>query len=300
MDRLRGIEVFVRAMRLGGLSTAARELGMSPAMAAKHLNELEARLGSTLVNRTTRKLSLTQAGGEFLDKAERILGDLREAEAEAASRAVAIEGLLRVSVGATFGVRHIAPLVARFNQRHPGVTVELGLSDRFVDLVEERWDLAIRIGRLADSRLIARKLADMRMVVCGSPAYLRKAGVPRSTADLASHDCMGFTLSQPSRREWRFGADAQIRVPVRGSLHADNGEALIEAATAGLGLVYGPRFIAADALADGRLVEVTLDQPLISAGAAYAVMHPTRRPALKIRAFVDFLIEAVPERAGAW
>jgi len=300
MDRLGGIEVFVRAMRLGGLSAAARELGMSPAMAAKHLNALEARLGTTLVNRTTRRLALTQAGGEFLDRAERILTDVREAEAEAASRAVAVEGLLRVSAGATFGLRHIAPLIARFNQRHPGVTVELGLSDRFVDLVEERWDVAIRIGRLADSRLVARKLADMRMVICAAPAYLARRGVPRTTADLAVHDCLGFTLSQPGWREWRFGADAQIRVPVQGSLHADNGEALVEAAAAGLGLVYGPRFIAADALAAGRLTEVALDQPLMNLGAAFAVTHPARRPALKIRAFVDFLVETVPERARAW
>ena len=300
MDRLSGIEVFVRALRLGGLSAAARELGMSPAMAAKHLNALEARLGTTLVNRTTRRLALTQAGSDYFDKAERILADLREAEAEAASRAVAVEGLLRVSVGATFGVRHIAPLIARFNQRHPGVTVELGLSDRFVDLVEERWDVAIRIGRLADSRLIARKLAQMRMAICAAPSYLARAGMPETTADLATHDCLGFTLAQPGWREWRFGADAQIRVPVRGSLHADNGEALAEAAVAGLGLVYGPRFITADALADGRLVEVALDQPLMNLGAAYAVTHPSRRPALKIRAFVDFLAETVPERACAW
>lgn len=300
MDRLGSIEVFVRAMRLGGLSAAARDLGMSPAMAAKHLNALEARLGTTLVNRTTRRLALTQAGVDFLDKAERILADVREAEAEATSRAVAVEGLLRVNAGATFGVRHIAPLIARFNQRHPGVTVELGLSDRLVDLVEERWDVAIRIGRLADSRLIARKLADMRMVICAAPAYLARCGTPRVISDLAAHQCLGYTLAQPGWREWRFGAEAQIRVPVRGSLHADNGEALLEAAAAGLGLVYGPRFIAADALATGRLVEISLDQPMMRLGAAYAVTHPSRSPALKIRAFVDFLVEAMPERAAAW
>jgi DNA-binding transcriptional LysR family regulator len=300
MDRLSGIEVFVRAMRLGGLSAAARELGMSAAMAAKHLNALEARLGTTLVHRTTRRLALTQAGADYLDKAERILADVREAEAEASSRAVAVEGPLRVTVGATFGVRHIAPLIARFNQRHPGVTVELGLSDRYVDLVEERWDVAIRIGRLADSRLVARKLADMHMAICAAPAYLARHGTPRTVADLATHECLCFTLSQPGWREWRFGAEAQIRVPVNGSLHADNGEALVEAAVAGLGLVYGPRFIAADALAAGDLVEIALDHPLMQAGAAYAVTLATRRPAVKIRAFVDFLVETVPERGRAW
>lgn len=299
-DRLTGIEVFVEAMRLGGLSSAARALHMSPAMAAKHLTALEARLGATLVHRTTRRLSLTEAGAAYLDKAERVLADLREAEAEAAAQSVAIGGLLRVSAPMSFGVLHLAPLVAAFNARHPGIVVELGMSDRQVDLVEERWDMAVRIGRLVNSSLVARKLADMHLVVCGSPAYLARRGTPRLVSDLAQHDCLGFTLSGFSQQIWRFGMDGSIHQPVRGTLLADNGDVLVEAAAAGLGLVYGPRFIAARALAEGRLVEVTLDQPMAPMGAIYAITHPARRPAAKTRAWIEFLAETVPAMAAAW
>lgn len=300
MDRLTGVEVFVRAMRLGGLSAAGRAMGLSAAMAAKHLNALEARLGTTLVNRTTRRLSLTQAGADFLDKAERILSDLREAEADAAAGSVAIDGLLRVTVGATFGARHLSPLLARFSAQHPALRIELGLSDRYVDLIEERWDVAIRIGRLADSRLVARKLAPMHCTICAAPAYLARHGTPRLLSDLAAHNCLGFTLSGPGSRVWAFGPQGQVRVPVNGTLHADNGEVLVEAAAAGLGLVFGPRFIAAEALAEGRLVEVTLEMQPMELGAVYAVTHPTRRPPAKILAFVEFLAQTVPELAAAW
>ncbi|KPF52953.1 DNA-binding transcriptional LysR family regulator [Novosphingobium capsulatum] len=299
-DRLTGIEVFVEAMRLGGLSAAARALHMSPAMAAKHLSALEARLGTTLVHRTTRRLSLTEAGAAYLDKAERVLADLREAEAEAAAQSVAIEGLLRVSAPMSFGVLHIAPLVAAFNQRYPGITVELGMSDRQVDLVEERWDMAIRIGRLVGSSLVARKLADMHLVVCASPAYLARRGTPSQVSDLVQHDCLGFTLTRFGQHVWRFGLDGTIHQPVRGTLQADNGDVLVEAAAAGLGLVYGPRFIAARALREGRLVEVVLDQPLAGLGAVHAITHPSRRPAAKTRAWIEFLAATVPAMAAEW
>ncbi|NKJ41499.1 LysR family transcriptional regulator [Novosphingobium sp. SG720] len=299
-DRLTGIEVFVEAIRLGGLSAAARTLHMSPAMAAKHLTALESRLGTTLVHRTTRRLLLTEAGTAYLDRATRVLADLREAEADAAAQSVAIDGLLRVSVPMSFGVLHLAPLVAAFNQRHPGIVIELGLSDRHVDLVEERWDMAIRIGRLLDGNLIARKLADMHLVVCASPSYLARRGTPTQLSDLAQHDCLGFTLSMLGRHIWRFGLDGTIHQPVRGTLQADNGDVLVEAAAAGLGLVYGPRFIAARALREGRLVEVPLDQPLAQLGAIHAVTHPSRRPAARTRAWIEFLAEMLPPMASAW
>lgn len=300
-DRLTGIETFVRAVRLGGLSAAAREMNMSPTMAAKHLDALEHRLGATLVNRTTRRLALTEAGEEYLEKAERILGELGEAEAEVSARSVAVEGLLRVSAPATFGVLTIADLAGEFAQIHPGVTVELGLSNRYVDLLEERWDMSIRIGNLADSRLRARKLAEMRHCVCASPAYLAAHGTPVSIQDLPRHNCLGYTPSAATGVAfWRFGPAGDIRVPIRGSLHADNGEALISAAVAGHGLVYGPRFNAAEALADGRLVEVVLDAPLLTLGALYAMTHPTRRPAAKTRAWIDFLVERLPPLARQW
>ncbi len=300
-DRLTGMQVFVRAIRLGGLSAAARELRMSPAMAARHVDALEARLGTTLIHRSTRRLSLTEAGEDYLDRAERILLDVGEAEAEAASRSVAIEGTLRISAPATFGVLHIAPMVPAFHALHPHVTVAFGFNDRTIDLLEERWDMAIRIGRLADSSLVARKLAPMRIVVCASPSYLAARGTPARLSDLRDHDCLGHTdVVQVGISSWSFGPDGGIKVPVRGTMHSNNGEALIRAAAAGQGLVYGPRFIAAQALASGALVEVALDAPPMALGAVHAVTHPTRRPAAKTRAWIDFLAARLPAMAADW
>lgn len=300
-DRLTGLEVFVRAVRTGSLSAAARALGMSPAMAARHLEALEARLSATLVRRTTRRLSLTEAGTTFLDRAERLLAELAEAEAEASAGTAIAEGVVRVSAPAVFGAMHLAPLLPAFAERHPAVSIELGLNDRTVDLLEERWDMAIRIGRLADSELVARKLADVRLVLCASPAYLCRRGTPRTVADLSGHDCLGYTLSDStSARVWRFERGGEFRIPINGSLAADNGGVLVTAAIGGQGIVYGPRFIATDALADERLVEITLDRPLADLGAIYAVTHPTRRPAAKIRAWIDYLASSLQDRSGEW
>jgi DNA-binding transcriptional LysR family regulator len=300
-DRLTGMEVFVRAMRLGGLSAAGREMGMSATMAARHLDALEARLGTTLVNRTTRRLALTDAGAEYLEKAERILGEIAEADADAAAQSKSLDGLLRVSAPATFGVMHVAAIAAAFQQLYPRITIELGLNDRYVDLLEERWDMAIRIGRLADSSLIARKLAPMRLVICASPSYLEARGTPRTLDDLAHHDCLGYTLvTLTGTSMWGFGRDGSKHVPVRGSIHANNGEALVRAAAAGRGLVYGPRFIAADALASGLLVEVELNAQYMDLGAVHVVTHATRRPSAKTRAWIDYLVTEMPGLAARW
>ncbi len=300
-DRLMGIEVFAKAIGLGSLSAAARDMSMSSAMAAKHLNALEARLGVTLVNRSTRRLSLTEAGVTYLEKAEPILADLREAEAEVSARTLAVEGLLRVSAPAAFGALHLGELIGEFHHLHPEVTVELGLNDRYVDLLEERWDMAMRIGKLPDSSLVARKLADVRLNICASPAYLAARGTPRTPADLKSHDCLGYTLSSLTGiSHWGFGADGGIRQPVRGSLHANNGEVLVQAALAGQGLVYGPRFLTSREVADGRLVEVEFDVPLMEMGAIHAITHATRKPAAKTRAWIDFLSRRLRELAVDW
>jgi DNA-binding transcriptional LysR family regulator len=296
-DRLTGIEVFVRAMTEGSLSAASRSLEMSPAMATKHLDALEMRLGVTLVHRTTRKLSLTEAGRHFLDESVRLLAQLADAEAEASARTIAVEGLLRVAVPVSFGILNISPILPAFSERYPSVTVELGLSDRFVDLMEEGWDVAVRAGHLKDSLLIARKLAPVTAVICASPDYLKKQGVPKTIADLQSHDCLGYTLSaNVGGKVWRFGLEGDIHVPVHGVVYADNGDALVAAAIAGQGLVYGPRFIAAPALAEGRLEIVELNVPLVDLGAIYAVTHPNRRPAAKTRAWIDYLAEEIPKQ----
>ena len=300
-DRLTGMEVFVRAIRLGGLSAAGRAMGMSPTMAARHLDALEARLGTTLVNRTTRRLALTDAGSAYLDRAERVLAEIAEADADASAQSLAIEGLLRVSAPATFGVMHIAALAADFHRLHPGVTIELGLDDRFVDLLEERWDMAIRIGRLSDSSLIARRLAPVRLAVCASPGYLAERGTPATLADLKGHECLGYTLvTLTGTAVWGFGRNGEEQIPIRGSLHANNGEALVRAAAAGQGLVYGPRFIAADAIRSGELVEIDLSAEYMDMGAVHAVTHSRRRLSARVRSWLNFLADRVPEMAGDW
>ncbi|GJD45654.1 HTH-type transcriptional regulator DmlR [Methylobacterium cerastii] len=300
-DRLTGMEVFVRVVRLGGISAAARALRMSAAMATKHIDALEARLGTALVHRTTRRVSPTEAGAAYLERTERILAEIGEAEGEAASRALEVEGLLRVSAPATFGVLHLAPLLPAFHARHPRVTVEFGFTDRYVDLLEEKWDVAVRIGRLVDSSLVARKLAPMRIALCGAPGYLRERGTPRILADLTAHDCLGYTIvSQAGTSTWSFGRGGEVVVPVRGSMHANNGEALVRAAAAGQGLVYGPRFVAAAELSRGALVEIDLDVPTMDLGWVQALTHPTRRPAAKTRAWVAFLAETIPAMASEW
>lgn len=299
-DRLTGIEVFTAAIRLGGLSAAGRELGMSPTMAARHLDALEQRLGVTLVHRTTRRLALTEAGRHFLDKAEPLLAGLAEAEDAASSTTVRIGGLLRVSVPVSFGALHIAPLAAQFQRLYPEVTLELGLSDRYVDLMEEGWDLAVRIGRLADSSLIARRLAAITLVVVASPDYLAQRGTPTTLADLADHDCVGFTLSDTGGvRTWSFGVNGEIKAPIRCVMRANNGDALVAAAAAGMGLAYAPRFIAAQALEEGRLVPLTFEAPPLQPGGVYALTHPDRRPAAKTRAWIDFLAAGMEARRSA-
>jgi DNA-binding transcriptional LysR family regulator len=300
-DRLTGIEIFVLAMRLGSLSSAARRMGMSPTMAAKHLAMLEERLGATLVHRTTRRLSLTQAGAHYLEKAERILGELSDVESDVSAQSVTISGLLRVSAPVTFGVMHLPGLIADFQRQQPGVTIELGLNDRYVDLLEERWDVALRIGRLSDSALIARKLAPAVLSLCASPVYLARKGVPTRPEDLEHHDCLGYTLApMVGDTFWAFGRDGNIRIPISGPLQANNGEALVHAARAGIGIVYAPRFIAAAALAADELVEIDLGVPLLDLGAIHAVTHASRRPAAKTRAWVDFLVERMPALTTSW
>jgi DNA-binding transcriptional LysR family regulator len=293
-DRLTGIEVFAAAIRLNGLSAAARELGMSPAMATKHLDALEARLGVTLVRRTTRRLSLTEAGRHFLDQTQPLLSGLTEAENEASATNITISGLLRVAAPVSFGTLYVAPLAAAFRNKHPKVSLELGLNDRYVDLTEEGWDIAIRIGHLADSSLIARKLAPATLVVAASPGYLAARGQPQTVQDLVQHECLGFSLSPiGGTKTWSFGVEGEKKIPVHGSLHANNGEALVAAAVAGQGIVYGPRFIAAPALREGSLVSIKLDMPVFDLGAVYAITHPDRRPAAKTRAWIDFLAQAM-------
>jgi DNA-binding transcriptional LysR family regulator len=290
LDRIAGMEVFARIAAIGSLSGAARALGMSPTMATKHMAALEDRLGVKLLHRTTRKITLNEAGRRYLESVERILSELSEADATAAAERMEVSGTLRVNVPVSFGVREIVPLLAEFAELHPALSVDLGLSDRTVDLVEEGWDVAIRIGRIEDQSLIARKIARCRMLVAASPAYLARRSIPTSVSELGSHNCLGYTLSSsvgPDR--WRFGLDGSIIVPVTGNLHANNGDALVAAALAGQGMIYQPTFLVGDDIRAGRLVSVTLDEPLMELPGVFAIYASNRRPPAKVRAFIDFL-----------
>jgi DNA-binding transcriptional LysR family regulator len=280
------------AVRLGSLTAAATRLAMSPAMAAKHMNALEERLGTQLIRRTTRRLSLTEAGTAYLEKAEQLVSELGELEAEISAKSVSLTGLLRISAPVTFSTLYLAELIVEFRQLYPGVQIELGLSDRFVDLLEERWDLAIRIGRLADSSLVARKLCDARLCLTASPGYLRSRGMPRSLEDLPYHNCLGDTLaSQSTGFTWRFGKNGEQKVAVDGTVFANNGEILAAVARSDAGLLYGPRFIVASSLRDGSLVEIDLGVELLELGGIYAVSHSRRRQSPKARAWIDFVAQ---------
>jgi len=293
MDRITSMRVFVRSASDGSLSAAARHLGMSPAMATKHVNALEARLGVKLFHRTTRQLVLTEAGSDYLDACLRILPEIDEADAAATSQRTHASGLLRMNVPLSFGRCFVAPLIPEFCRRHPEVTVELGLSDAELDLIAGSWDLGIRIGRLANSPLQARRLGDSPMRVCASPAYLDERGVPRRVAELVQHNCLGYTLSaSQGRGHWAFGANGEVRVPVNGNLFANNGDALLAAAVRGQGIIYQPQFIVGDAVTRGDLVVLDLDKPPLELGGIHVLHPPDRRPPAKVRVMIDYLAES--------
>jgi DNA-binding transcriptional LysR family regulator len=292
LDRVTSLQVFARVAGLGSLAAAARALAMSQTMATKHVAALEARLGVKLLHRTTRRVSLTEAGRRYLETIERVLGDLAEADAAASIEAVEVTGTLRLNVPVTFGIREIAPRLPELARRHPGLTIDLGLNDRHVDLVEEGWDLALRIGTVADQSLVMRKLAPCRMIVCAAPSYLTARGTPATTAELSHHNCLGYTLSRSGGSDrWVFGRGGRTSVAVSGTLKASNGDALTMAAVAGLGIAYQPSFLVAREIAAGQLVALSLDEPTTELDGVFAVYPATRRPPAKVRAAIDFFAE---------
>jgi len=292
LDRLTGMQVFARVAALGSLSAAARALGMSQTMATKHIAAIEDRLGIKLLHRTTRRITLTESGRRYLDAAERIIADLEEAEAQASADRLEARGTLRVNVPVSFGIREIAPLLPEFARSHPLVTVDLGLNDRVVDLIEEGWDVTVRIGQLTDSTMVARKLAPCRTALCAAPSYLAERGTPRRVSDLRDHNCLGYTLSRTLGSErWSFGTDGAVTVPVSGNLRVNNGDALVAAAVAGQGLIYQPTFLVSGEIRAGRLVSLALDHPAIEVPGVFALYPADRRPPAKVRAFIDFLAQ---------
>lgn len=299
LDRLTGMRVFTQAASHGSLSAAGRALGMSPAMASKHMDALEARLGVKLLHRSTRRLTLTDAGADHLLACRNILQALDEAEAEAAAQRNEAIGRLRMNVPLSFGARFIAPLLPAFSALYPLVEIELGLSDAQHDLLEGGWDLAIRIGQLVDSSLKARRLGDCPMRVCAAPDYLQRHGTPQRVEELSSHNCLSYSLSASQREgSWRFGHKGEIQVAVQGNLKANNGDALLAAALGGQGVIYQPEFIVAEALARGSLHTLQLDHPTLELGGLHVLFPPDRRLPAKSRAMIDYLAEALADAPG--
>ena len=294
MDRITSMRVFVRAASVGSISAAARHIGMSAAMATKHIDALELRLGVKLLHRTTkrRSLTLTEAGNHYLDACERILADIDEAEAAVSSQRIKANGLLRMNIPVSFGSRFIAPRILEFSHRHPEVKIELGLSDAQLDIIAGSWDLAIRIGQLKDSPLKTRRLGDSFMRVCASPDYLDNRGIPRSVNDLTQHNCLSYTLSDMQNSEhWVFGKKGEYKVPISGDLVANSGDALLAAAVAGQGVIYQPHFIVGEALNQGKLVDLVLDKPVMDIGGIHVIYPPDRHPPAKVRVMIDYLVE---------
>jgi DNA-binding transcriptional LysR family regulator len=298
LDRVTGMQVFVRVAMLGSFSAAARALDLSQTMVTKHVAALEDRLGVKLLHRSTRKLVLTEGGRNYLTACERILAEIEEAEASASLDRIEPRGTLRLNVPLTFGFRQVVPALTEFSRLYPAVSFDLGLADRYVDLMEEGWDLAIRIGQLKDSSLVARRLAACRTIVCAAPAYLKQHGIPQTPDDLARHNCLAYTLpSAIGANRWTFGTEGDIVVPIQGNLRANNGDALLAAAVAGQGLIYQPTFIVGDSLREGSLVPVLSNYPTYEP-AIHAVLPSGRQAPAKVRVFVAFLAERFGPEPG--
>ena len=289
MDRLRALEVFVEVVGKKGFARAADALETSPANITRIIADLEAHLGTRLLNRSSRKMSLTESGEGLYQRAKVIVEDMAEIEAVASSSAMQPRGLLRINAPVSFGVRHLAPLWPAFMTQYPEVELEIALIDRVVDIVEEGYDLAIRISRSGSASHAARKLATSHNICCAAPSYIARHGAPLVPADLARHHCIGYSYSA-SADEWLFSDDAgqPHRVTVNCAMHANNGDTTRAAALAGAGIAWQPTFLIGDDLRAGRLVPLLpgFRLPDIDVLAVY----PSRRHlSAKVRVMIDFL-----------
>ncbi len=292
------IMLFARVAELSSFTAAAQELDVSRSLVSKRIRALEERLGVRLLNRSTRSLSLTEPGQLFYDCAVRVRETLADTTRRLGELGERPRGRLRINVPVTFGQMYVAPLMGAFLERYPDIEVDMHMDDHFVDLVQEGYDAALRIGILEDSSLVARRVGSTRRVVCASPTYLRAHGTPRSPADLRHHNCLTYHHERGRSGAWQFlGGPARETVPVSGNLRCSNGVALLEAARSGLGLAYLPRFMLAGDLAQGRLQEVLHEHCREELGI-YALYPSHAHPPAKVRAFVDFLVQRLGAQPG--
>lgn len=290
MDRLEAMRVFVRVAELGSFSAVAQQLGVARSVVTRQVAALEAHLGAKLMVRSTRRLALTSAGNAYLEKCRVILNLVDAAETDAAEQRAVARGNVRVGLPLSFGLKRLAPLLLEFADRHPQVNLEMDYSDRRVDLVEEGFDLSIRItARLAPTDVV-RRLGSSRLLTVASPAYLARHGRPRHPADLAGHECLTY-LGDPSPNSWTYGSgERSERVSVRSRYSANNGDVLAEAAARGLGIALQPDFIAGPYLSDGRL-ESLLEGFTPPELGVYALLPGTRYLPHRVRVLIEFLAE---------
>lgn len=290
MARLDAMEVFAEVVEAESFSAAARRLEISKSAVSKQIARLEDRLGVRLLNRTTRRLSLTEAGTTYYAACRRVLDEAETAERAVSDLAAAPHGLLKLNAPMSFGFLHLAAAIPAFHARYPEITVEATMNDRFVDLVEEGFDLAIRIASLKDSSLVARRLAPSHAVLCAAPGYLQRRGRPQRPEDLRGHDCLLYA-NHPNPREWQLLSPQGVqKVRVDGPLIANNGDVLCRAALGGMGIARLPTFIVGDHLRDGALEVVLPRFPQASEGI-HAVFPHSRNLSVKVRVFVDFLVD---------
>ena len=288
MDRLEAMHLFVLVAELGSFGKAAEQSDLSPSAVTRQIARLEAHLGVKLLARSTRHVSLTSAGAEYLTKCREILGLVRKSEAEISAQRTLPSGTIRISLPMSFGIARLAPLLNDFSQHYPRVSLDMHLTDRHVNLVEEGVDVAIRVTRALDVNDVVRKLATSRSVVVVAPEYLARHGRPDHPTDLQSHECLMYSGATAGAK-WQFMLNNQVcSVPVNGPIQANNGDVLMQAATRGLGIAHLPEFIVGDRLAAGELVEILADYAMPQLGI-YAVLPSNRHIPQRIKLLMDFI-----------
>lgn len=289
MDRLLSMQVFIKAVELGSFSAAGQALEMSSQLVGKHVQMLEHHLGVRLLNRTTRRQHLTDIGATFYERAKLILADVEAAEGLAAETRAEPRGRLRINAPVTFGIHALSPKLPEYLGQYPEVNIELFISNRPVDVIDEGFDLVFRVGHLTDSGLIARPLAPYRLVLCAAPGYVAAHSPIRTPKDLSEHECLGL-IHPVLAKEWTFdGPEGRVTVPVTGRLMVDSGEALIAAALAGMGILLQPAELVRPYLATGQLVTL-LPEYSAPTRPMHILYAPDRRMTPKLRSFIDFAL----------
>lgn len=289
MNDFMNMKAFVAVAQQGSFARAAQALGLSRAMVTKHIRQLEDNLGARLLNRTSRQLSLTEVGTAYRERCVQILADVEEANSAATQMSSRPTGVLRVTAPPSFGTFHLAPAVAAYIAAYPQVEVAMTLSDRNVDLAEEGQDLAIQVGVLPDSNLIAHKIAHAKMIVCGAPAYFQRRGIPNTPEELANHDCLRYATHSLHHDRWEFVLpQGTLGVPVRGPLTSNTGDVLRIAAIHGLGLVLQPAYMVGEDLKVGQLQTVLRNYEAVGIDIS-AIYLNRKHLSAKVRTFVEFL-----------